>query len=412
MSLKNNDLEGRLREVMEHYELPYEPSGWKKLEKTLNRHHLKDYSGWVAVAATAAVLALGGYAYSRTFKEVRALAGYGTERMADTAPVAHIHSVWNLRSGKVPSDEAALHAGNALVTMDSPAGNSRLAAETLSVNYRASAAALPSGSPSDRPSPAVGQSAPMMLESSIRQACAGFPVDFSVRNGPTGGSYLWNFGDGNFSNQPRPTHRYEKPGVFDVSLSVTDESGRITTNVMNGMVTISPAPKADFEWDFVNHGGESPTLKILNTSAFAQNSEWQFADGTVASVANPVKALPEEGKFMIALEVKNEWGCTDSKVKYVHVNSDYNLLAPASFTPGKDAFMPEALRQGKMNFRLSVFDDDRVVFESTSKNKGWDGRLPDGTHAPAGSTYHWIVLVYNEATKDEKYFSGVVAVNP
>lgn len=44
---------------------------------------------------------------------------------------------------------------------------------------------------------------------------------------PEGGAlqYLWNFGDGNFSNLPNPQHVYAATGVYTVTLTVTDPQG-------------------------------------------------------------------------------------------------------------------------------------------------------------------------------------------
>jgi PKD repeat protein len=33
-------------------------------------------------------------------------------------------------------------------------------------------------------------------------------------------SFLWNFGDGNISTDPNPTHAYKTPGKYEVTLRV------------------------------------------------------------------------------------------------------------------------------------------------------------------------------------------------
>lgn len=38
-------------------------------------------------------------------------------------------------------------------------------------------------------------------------------------------TYLWDFGDGSTSNKKNPTHAYNKPGEYEYSLTVTDNSG-------------------------------------------------------------------------------------------------------------------------------------------------------------------------------------------
>jgi photosystem II stability/assembly factor-like uncharacterized protein len=53
----------------------------------------------------------------------------------------------------------------------------------------------------------------------------------------TGISYLWDFGDGNSSADARPTHRYSKPGHYEVTLTLGNEAGAsrsTTTRVVVG----------------------------------------------------------------------------------------------------------------------------------------------------------------------------------
>ncbi len=58
---------------------------------------------------------------------------------------------------------------------------------------------------------------------SATQAClAGFTVDFSdVSQGPVS-TRTWDFGDGNNSTLPFPSHTYAAPGVYTVTLTVSD----------------------------------------------------------------------------------------------------------------------------------------------------------------------------------------------
>jgi hypothetical protein len=41
----------------------------------------------------------------------------------------------------------------------------------------------------------------------------------------------WGFGDGNFSDQQNPVHSYFSPGIYEVSLAITDGQGTISTQM-------------------------------------------------------------------------------------------------------------------------------------------------------------------------------------
>jgi PKD repeat protein len=52
-------------------------------------------------------------------------------------------------------------------------------------------------------------------------------------------SYLWDFGDGNTSNEPNPVHSYSEPGNYTVTLTVIDDKG--ASNSTSVLVEVKPA---------------------------------------------------------------------------------------------------------------------------------------------------------------------------
>ena len=74
-------------------------------------------------------------------------------------------------------------------------------------------------------------------------------------------SYLWDFGDGNTSNQANPTHAYSSGGTFTVNLTVTDNEGATgtdqTTATITGSGGTTTLSQSYFEtgWDGWTDGG-------------------------------------------------------------------------------------------------------------------------------------------------------------
>ena len=58
-------------------------------------------------------------------------------------------------------------------------------------------------------------------------------------------SWLWNFGDGNSSENEVVSHTFAAPGTYDVSLLVTDDAGQTATTNQSVEIT-DPAPVSSF----------------------------------------------------------------------------------------------------------------------------------------------------------------------
>lgn len=253
----------------------------------------------------------------------------------------------------------------------------------------------------------------LFIEPSVRTACAGTEVNFTAKNSPKNGSYLWNFGDGSFSNQKNPIHIFKKSGTFDVSLSVTNPNdGQISTIAMRDLITINPKPEADFEWSYTNSPVGEPTAKFVNTSVNANSFIWKFSENRTSSDVSPSVIYSSKGKQPVILEVQNTFGCKDEQVKFVQINADFNLGAVLKMSEQEISFMPEALKKGGNKFKLSIYDGENIIFESTTKTKVWKGEMKGGKRAASGQQFPWIVLIYGEDGNDARYYSGTLTIVP
>ncbi|MCF8330875.1 MAG: PKD domain-containing protein, partial [Bacteroidales bacterium] len=82
------------------------------------------------------------------------------------------------------------------------------------------------------------------------ETCMGDSVSFVNQTTPANSSWEWKFGDGNSSTVESPTHYYNSPGTYDVSLKATTKYGCVK-ELQNIKIDINPNPDAaiDTTWN-------------------------------------------------------------------------------------------------------------------------------------------------------------------
>ncbi len=275
--------ESSLKNTVDRHEAPCSDEGWNFIEQQLGA--AKPASGtaeWVAWAAASLVLALTSwlvYDYHFDVPEARMASGAG-RLQAWQQPLTHqgtsgadlvLESATASIAQVVSADVAVTPESATVVSASAPQGAttaSGMIAPADLVDAAHTAATRPQAQ-ADMPAalpPAARTDAAALFNTSVKKACAGNPVEFKLSNNPGSASYLWNFGDGTFSSQPNPSHIYTKPGVYDISLSITDADGLIKSTVMEDLITINPTPESEFEWDFISGATDEPTVKFINMS--------------------------------------------------------------------------------------------------------------------------------------------------
>ena len=68
---------------------------------------------------------------------------------------------------------------------------------------------------------------------------APFTVGFFDLSDGNPQSFEWDFGDGNTSTEQYPEHTYTVPGVYTISLTVTDENGNSATKTYDNYITVT-----------------------------------------------------------------------------------------------------------------------------------------------------------------------------
>jgi PKD repeat protein len=418
--------ENKVKESVNQLSAEYDAQAWNRLETQLPNSPSSNLANLVAAAAFVAVM-LGGaaiwYYTSNASASAGAISGNSRKEM-DTNYFQVVEAkkeLVALHDAQSDSADERIDANNS--KRDADQGTQLLAEKSTPSNT--SEVDVIEDQQEETTVVAVDPIEEKLLSSkedglafkpSVRSACEGSAVEFNLFTEGNDGNYLWNFGDGNFSNEVNPVHTYMKQGVYDITLSVTGkEDGQIRTKTIENLIVINPTPEASFDWEFLENPNEKPTIKVLNQSEFADQCEWLVDDSVASEEINPSIAFKNKGEHSVRLTVSNRFGCTDTKYSYVNVDKDYKLLAREQISPngdGKyDSFMPEALKDGSRSFKLSVYDGQEVIYETRDATQPWDGTVPGNLTAQIGDKFPWIVILYNKKGEEE-YYSGTITIIP
>jgi PKD repeat protein len=160
------------------------------------------------------------------------------------------------------------------------------------------------------------------------------PATVSIANVPDGGcapftyspiaviqsvdsvvSYLWDLGEpGATYATLAPTHTYTSVGNYNVSLTITTQSGCTKTVSVPSGVRTGTRPTVNFSFTPNNVCASTPVQftdqSITSPGSFVQWF-WDFGDSTMSNVQNPLHVFQDTGLLNVKLVVSNN-GCRDS----------------------------------------------------------------------------------------------------
>ena len=133
--------------------------------------------------------------------------------------------------------------------------------------------------------------------------------------------WVWNYGDGTIQtlNSGPFQHTYASPGVYTVTLHVTDNTGCTDSVARTNLLTIS-RPVANFTADTLSCPGA--IVNYLNSSTGPGLIYlWSFGDGGTSINANPTHTYLADGVYSVKLVIFDQYGCTDSitRTNYVTI---------------------------------------------------------------------------------------------
>lgn len=237
------------------------------------------------------------------------------------------------------------------------------------------------------PAPAI-----ILVQPSTFDGCTPQEVFFNNLSFPIDSTYdiVWDFGDGTIGSDISPTHIYEEPGIYNISLEITSPLGCFISESWNNWIVVRASPIADFYFTPEELSSFNPVADFIDQSIEAASWFWDFdGDGTSTEI-NPTFTFPDTGQQAVTLIVTHESGCQDSVTQIIDVVPKVTYFLPNAFTPNSDNvndfYRGKGIFEGMTNFNLTIWNRwGELVFETGDPNEGWNGRKKNtGELSPNG----------------------------
>jgi len=188
-------------------------------------------------------------------------------------------------------------------------------------------------------------------------------------------STTWTFGNGQSSTSGLPSYKYDSIGTYTVTLIAQNVGACNGGDTLSQSITVLPVPVANFSYTPVTAVPNTPTT-FTNLSYDATRYAWDFGDNTTSAETNPVHQYNKTGTYKACLTAYNTASCPSVLCKQILSDVQPLIGLPSAFSPNGDGTNEILYVRGAaiQTLDLKIFNRwGQLVFETTSKDIGWDG---------------------------------------
>jgi gliding motility-associated-like protein len=250
--------------------------------------------------------------------------------------------------------------------------------------------------------------------------CINFIDQSSISLGANA-NLLWDFGDGNtgnvathcYTNNPSNGGSISAPISYNVGLTVTSDSGCVTSFSRPNFITVYPSPIANFTPQPTTANIVNPIISVTNLSQGANAWNWDFGDSTSSINQNPIShTYADTGTYQIALITSNQFMCEDTAHETIIIEPDFFFYIPSAFSPNGDGLNDYFECKGLFftDFEVKIFDRwGNLIFKSNHIEKPWDGKANYGSDLAQQEVYVYLITVMDLKLKKHEY-RGIVSL--
>lgn len=129
-------------------------------------------------------------------------------------------------------------------------------------------------------------------------------------------TYLWNLGDGAKAEGPDVTHTYTRPGTYEVTLIVEDDSGSLCSQARaRQWIRVNAAPVPRLNVKSIAAIDEVIDLNAdgsIDSDGEIRSYAWDFGDGAAAEGLAVTHAWAASGEYTVSLTVTDDAGQANS----------------------------------------------------------------------------------------------------
>ncbi|MFA6261416.1 MAG: PKD domain-containing protein [Bacteroidia bacterium] len=179
--------------------------------------------------------------------------------------------------------------------------------------------------------------------------CMGATINFT--NNSTGATdYFWDFGDGITSTLTTPTHAYNSPGTYMITLTAING---VQTHAVTKAVYVRNLPNAYFYMGSFGASFITPGAMIYLTNASTASTSyfWNNGNGKTATTEKFSFSYPNPGTYTISLKTTN--GCGDSS----YVDAQLEVIDSNSFIPISSGYVYPQIACPGSEIRMYSYSD-------------------------------------------------------